>query len=213
MFRYYQSIHPTFPLLAHDKSELRALLTHASPAIRDAFFEALHMVARSSASIPSLTHPFGQDHHEKLSMRSEPSNFALRSNLANLVYLQTSLLMVIAIDTSGPATRQPPDAPERAVWFGRAMAAAQHLKLRDTELANSIGGSSADTIHAQNRRAWWTLVVVDRWYAVGTANAPQIAESITNFAEEDLQLLGDQFYHLARKSSHHGAFVNITIPD
>ena len=107
--------------------------------------------------------------------------------------------MVIALDTCGPPSRQPPNLPERAVWFGRALVAAQHLKLPDNEVVNTISGMSIDTVHAQNRRAWWTLVVVDRWHAVGTATAPQISEFNTNFAEDDRQLLGEQLWDLARE--------------
>ena len=161
------------------------------------------MVARSSAITPTIQHPAPQEHYEKIAMRGESTNFLTRSNLANLVYLQTSILMVIALDTCGPPGLQPPNLPERAVWFGRAWAAAQHLKLPDNEVVNTVSGMGIDTVHAQNRRAWWTLVVVERWHSVGTATVPQIPEVVANFADDDRQLLGDQFWDLAREYLQH----------
>ena len=161
------------------------------------------MVARSSAITPTIQHPAPQEHYEKIAMRGESADCASRSNLANLVYLQTSVLMVIAIDTSGPPRCQPPNLPERALWFGRAWTAAQYLKLPANEVVNTIPGGGIDTVHAQNRRAWWTLVVVEKWHAVGTATYSQIPDGCANLADDDRQLLGDQLFDLAREYLQH----------
>ena len=45
--RYYKSIHTTYPLLSHSKARLNAILTTCSPALKDAFYEALYAAAQS----------------------------------------------------------------------------------------------------------------------------------------------------------------------
>lgn len=50
------------------------------------------------------------------------------------------------------------------------------------------------------RRAWWILVILDRWRSASTSSMPLIPDDKIHMKESDRQLLGDGAFHLVRLS-------------
>lgn len=128
------------------------------------------------------------------------SDASSRSYASNLVYLQTALLMVIFIDMSGPNS-QP--SPPKNVWLQMASSVAQYLKLPTDPLMGNGARDVANpnAVDLVSRRTWWALVILDKWHAASTGEAPQIPEYLAVMESTDTVVLGHSFYFLARK--HH----------
>lgn len=194
--RYYKSIHTTYPILAHSKARLNATLATCSPAVKEAFYEAVYAAAQSF-SAPNAAGA------ERRGIAKAVQIFALQSdvnsggNLAtNLVYLQTMMLMAIEAGSRGPATKSQA-GPSQSAWLGSAVGLAYVLKLHS--LTPSEKESDADSDDKLARRVWWCLVIMDKWHASSTTSPLLIPDrtAILNF--QDRTLLGDQLYQLARK--------------
>lgn len=110
--------------------------------------------------------------------------------------LQTAIMMIISIDIAGPASLHAP-GPQRGAWFGHANSIAQSLKLYTLKMTTE--NLDKDTPEAVSRRAWWTLIVIDRWHSAGTATPQQIPDTVAILDMTDELALARPFYHLARK--------------
>ncbi|MCJ1436004.1 Glucose-responsive transcription factor [Xylographa pallens] len=200
LIQYYNVVHSTFPLLPNNSINLRKLLVQSPVLLRDAFFGAMLMVAlRSSASFSPV------DDHDHVAAKEallvlispEQTHFGTRNDLESLLYLQTCVLMIIGSDMSGPANSLPVDMPARAVWSGLAVAAAQHLKLL-SRVTHSVHSYDPDAEYSLGRRAFWILVVMDRYYAISTGTQPQF--QTTNMHLSDRGVVGASMFNLAKQT-------------
>ena len=130
MGRYYNVIHPTFPLLPNTKARLRSRLANCPITLREAFLEALYAAVRS---LPSSTAPPPDFQSTRkavdLITASQFENVATRTMSTNLIFLQSLILMALESDNHGPATMRGQLGPPRAVWLGSAVGLSYHLKL------------------------------------------------------------------------------------
>lgn len=196
--RYYKAIHPTYPLLSHSKARLSARLVTCSPALKDAFYEALHAAAQSfmAPSVPSADRRSTNKAYQILALQSEAS--ANGNTSTSLVYLQAMLLMVIEADNRGPISNGQTGLPS-SVWLGSAVGLAYSLKLHVHKSADKQSESDPDSEDKLARRLWWCLVMMDRWHAASTSSPVLIPDGCVIVYPEDQVLLGDVLYHLARK--------------
>ena len=204
LFRYYELIHPTFPLLPHAKSNLRSRLSEAPASIRDAFLEALYSTVRSSPASRARTSPdTGARRASDLIVSSQFENPNARSYGTNLIYLQTLILMGLESDNHGPATIRGVSGPPRAAWLGAAVGLVYNMKLHSNRLSREkLQGGDPDADEKLARRAWWILVVLDRWHAISTSSPLFIPDSSVALLQEDQNVLGTAPYHIARKFMH-----------
>ena len=177
---------------------LRACLGKASTEIREAFLKALQAAVRpappNAVPDPNVRN-VGQDVFDMLtSVRTSKPPAPTYYNL--ITSLQTAIMMIVSIDIAGPASLQAP-GPQRGAWFGHANAIAQTLKLYTLRM--SPENTDKDTPEAISRRAWWTLVVIDRWHSASTATPQQIPDTVAVFDMADEVVLARPFYQLARK--------------
>jgi hypothetical protein len=197
--RYYTLIHPTFQILPMSKSKLSARLNNCQPTLREAFFEALYSAVHA---VPGSNFPPA---HENQSNRRaidlitalQFEGVAARTTSANLLYLQTMLLMVIEADCS-PSRAQL--GPSKSVWLGSAVGLAYSMKLHIFKPIDKSGDADADSDELLSRRLWWSLVILDRWHASSTSSPIMIPETSVVLLPDDQLLLGDSTYHMARKS-------------
>lgn len=202
--RYYRLIHQTFPLLAHSKARLRARLAACPATLREAFFVALDCAIRTSPSTHlSAPHDVLQStkRASELIAASQYENPTARTLSANLIYIQTLILMALESDNHGPATMRGQVGPPRAEWLGRAIGMATHLKLNVPRLRDRFAEGDPDSDEKLGRRVWWILFILDRWHASSTSCLLQLPETSSSLMPEDQILLGESTYHLARKSS------------
>lgn len=195
--RYYALIHPTLPLLPHSKSRLQQLLDSAPVLIRDAFLEAVYAAIHSSPSFsqrPSLP-PSRPRRAAELCLAAQYDS-SVSSRSAKLILLQTMILLALEADSHGPRA----SGPSRATWVGSAVGLSHSMKLHyfDSGAEESAGGDS-DTDEKLGRRAYWVLVVLDRWQAISTNSPLLIPDGTVVLMPEDQQLLGVAPFHLVRK--------------
>ena len=139
-----------------------------SIVLRNAFFEAV------SASSSPLT---GGARVEKCKSTFQSlqnnvgSNVAHRSFLANLVYLQTLILLIIAMESNGHISVQPSDAPSKGAMMAIAKDVIGYLKIRDTG-ADIQMFPEAEPWQVSIRRTWHIFMILENWDAIGNARRP-----------------------------------------
>lgn len=201
--RYYELVHPTFPLLPHSKDRLHQRLASASPPIREAFLETLYASVRSnpSSNLRGSSPLASTKKACELMLASQFGNPAVRTMPTNLLYLQAMILLSLEADNHGPATMLG-HGPPRAAWLGAAAGLALYLRLhrnRNRSREKSTNGDP-DSDEGLARRAWLVLVVLDRWHAISTSSPPLIPDSSVALGPEDQPLLGSVPFHITRKS-------------
>ena len=181
------------------KKLLRGLIGNVSVSTRDVFLEALYTAVRSSSSPSKPAAQTNQDIFILLTDSLSQKNTS-RSFTNDLISLQSAILMLISIDKNGPQSPQAQASIPWGAWFGLANSIAQNMRLH-TNHTKEIGPESisVNSVESTSRRAWWSLIILDRWHAAGRATAQQIPDSVAVLEPVDLQVLGIGFYHFARK--------------
>jgi hypothetical protein len=109
------------------------------------------------------------------------------------------ILMTLEADNHGPATLRSHSGPPRATWIGGAIGLAYSLKLQHNRCGDTTAGDP-DSDDRLGRRAWWVLVVLDRWHAISTSSPLFIPDSNVILLPEDQSLIGTTPFHLVRLS-------------
>ena len=193
---YYKTVNRTLPLIT-SKKNLHHHLSNVSTAVREAFLEALYALMRQSSQNPySHTH-FTQIFQKVLELltKSQVPELSGNESLHHLVRLQTAIIMVMTIDMTGPSKTL---GLNRGSFFGIANGIAQELNLHINPTM-TYTQNMIDSVEVVSRRAWWSLIVLDRWYAAGMAKPYQITDNASKLTPQDSQILGECFYHLARE--------------
>jgi hypothetical protein len=148
------------------------------------------------------------------------------SSLRNLLHMQILLLLSLNADKRAFAAPQM-DTPHNmtispskehgytsrfvGTMIGAAWGCANELKLseingmvrkRTHDQLESPSESMNDIDGEENlsRRAWWILVILDRWRSASTSSMPLISDDKIYLKESDRQVLGEATFHLVRVS-------------
>lgn len=116
----------------------------------------------------------------------------------SLLLLSAQILMAIEAGNHGQSGAR--GAGSQAIWLGAAVGHAFSLKLHTSHAAE---GEDDDSIEKLSRRIWWSLIVLDRFHASGTSSPLLIPDTSAVLRLDDIGVLGEQLYHLARKFLHH----------
>ncbi|KUJ23072.1 uncharacterized protein LY89DRAFT_166528 [Mollisia scopiformis] len=195
---YYQHIHPTFKILQNDKSKLRVRLDVCPGSLKAAFYEAIQVAVRSlpassqrPAELPRVRRAAQLLHSARL------ENFP-PSLSTDLICLQAMILLAIATaDSPAIILRPQPTSPKSSLADAIEVAYAMRLHQYKPQAL----GEDHDSDDKIARRLWYTLVSLDRWYAASTGRPALIPDSIVIVWPEDQFMLGESFYHIARKFS------------
>ncbi|KAI0413152.1 hypothetical protein F5X98DRAFT_297466 [Xylaria grammica] len=210
---YLNVVHPCFPFLAETKERVEAQLSRCPSLLQDAFIEAFYGTMQSCVSAPGLytTGDIGSATRVVAEWESDPSS--PRNSLANLVHLQTLILMAIATDNYGPPSlKGEHGGPSKASILGRAVGLAYSMRLHMASLeADSHVHRDGDTDESIAIRTWWTLVMLDRWNAVSTASPLFIPNDSVVILPGLVSVLGDNVYHLTRLSNILGHFAPVSL--
>lgn len=185
-------------MLGDSAVDIRLMLNQAGKELTSAFFGALCLVVTRSSAKPLHPHAPSPDVFKDAltSISTEnPQKHTLRSNA--LIFLQTCLLVVIALDTSGPSGKQEQIGVPRSGWYGMALGMIQQLMLHTTEFPEQYAKDRNFLIYG--RRAYLTAVVLDRFYATGYGVPFTFQSMSTILSREDPALLGQAFFQLCRK--------------
>lgn len=114
---------------------------------------------------------------------------APRSQTINIVHAQALLLLIIDAEWRG--------SPTLPALLARAIALANTMSL--WRPAAIQPGSDPDSDENLCIRIWWSLVLMDRWHAVGTGKPVQIPDGSVVVSSGLEAVIGEPCYHLIRK--------------
>ncbi|KAK2013873.1 hypothetical protein LZ32DRAFT_529648 [Colletotrichum eremochloae] len=192
---YLTMIQPYLPFLPSSKAQIQEYLAQCPGLLREAFMEALSGTIHSFPSFQSGNAGDVRLAHTLL-VEWEASDSASRTPVASLVFLQTLLLMIIEADNRPLGSI---GAPKESL-LGRAVASANALKLYQAKADLSDAEAGADTESQLRVRIWWSLVMLDRWNAVGAAVPSLIRDESVVVSASLKVVVGEVQYLLIRAS-------------
>ncbi|KAF6834396.1 C6 finger domain-containing protein [Colletotrichum musicola] len=192
---YLNIIQPYLPFLPNSKALIQDYLTQCPGLLREAFVEALSGTMHSFPSFQS-GNPGDVRLAHTLLVEWEASEAASRSPAANIVFLQTLLLMIIEADNRPLGSI----GVSKDSLLGRAVAGANALKFyqaRPEPFETELG---PDTDSQLRIRIWWSLILLDRWNAVGAAMPSLIRDESAIILPGLKTVVGEVPYLLIRAS-------------
>lgn len=190
---YLSNVQAVYPILPSSKARLQELLSQCPATLRTAFVNAL----------PTATGSPGDVKLASSLLNEWESNEAPHSRVADIVHAQTLVLLIVDADWRSSST-----LPS---LLGRAVSLANQMRLwRYAPIESASEQDSDDQLCV---RIWWSLILLDRWYAAGTGKPAQIPDSSV-VAPPSLEIiLGDVCFWLVRMSKllNRVAFVVSTL--
>jgi hypothetical protein len=188
---YKSSIHQTFPILASDRFRAQALIAQCPAHLREAFLEAFEGALKHTQG--SLAETGGDARTANRLLTEWETEGNRRSLQTDLVHLQTLILMAMETDSHGPLSiRGYHGGPAKGSFIGRAISLAYsmglHLAKIDPLADDELDLDVEDKVAL---RAWWSLVMLDRWHAVGAALPAQIPNDTVVILPGLKYLMGD----------------------
>lgn len=165
--------------------------------MREAFLAALFKVTHPNPSTLMTNSHNGNENTKATELLAglQMEEAGARSQLDNLVFLQSLILMILAIDLSAVAYVQ------RPIWYSPAYSVSEVLNLRRLRPFGSLDESvlSSNSMEMIGRRAWLILVTLDRWHSAGTFDPLLVTDKAVLLHPGDHELLGDTAFHITRK--------------
>ncbi|KAI0009162.1 hypothetical protein F4779DRAFT_384393 [Xylariaceae sp. FL0662B] len=209
---YLNVVHPYFPLLAATKARVESQLAQCPVLLRDAFVEALYGTMQSFVSVPGLytNGDIGTATRMITDWEADP---CVRTPTMNLVHLQTLILAAVATDNYGPPSlKGEHGGPPKGSILGRAVGLAYSMRLHMSSLRTGVDVElDLDLDEVVAARAWWTLVMLDRWNAISTASPLFIPNDSVVILPSLGPLLGENAFHLTRLSNILGHFAPVSL--
>ena len=115
---------------------------------------------------------------------------------ANFAYFQALSFMAIATENSGPVHNR------NTSWIAEAVSIATYLNLHQSHRFELGRTADEDSSPRVARRAWLSLIVLDRFHASSTASPLLVGEDSARLGASDEENLGPDAYHLVRKWKH-----------
>ncbi|KAK3492811.1 uncharacterized protein B0T23DRAFT_150300 [Neurospora hispaniola] len=199
---YLNSVHRIFPILASRKDRVHSMLSQCPPVLQEAFYHALFAMLN-----PMLPESAGRENCNSLTSHgllnewdSQPRTVS--SPVADLVCLQTLIMLIIEADYGGiSAVKGQRGGPKKLSLLGEAVGLGYIMKLHLAPPPDVNPNMDLDLDSEKNiaLRAWWTLVALDRWNAVGTA-APSMISSDVVVTPGLRNIMGDVVYNYTKIS-------------
>ncbi|PKY03171.1 hypothetical protein P168DRAFT_305496 [Aspergillus campestris IBT 28561] len=189
---YYAKIHPILPVLPHSKERLMELLHQCSREVQEIFLYSLYTTTATNLDrvVSTFERVTSFDNAQDLLLYYTRQPSILRSNGANLIWLQSTLLMIMDCDSRGPDNFVLKDGVPKQSLIQSA------LKL-GSDMAKGLGqlkskrSSEPDVDSDANlvRRNWVSLAILTRWYAISVAD-PSVLGSQEIGGREDERVVG-----------------------
>lgn len=164
--RYLNIVHHVLPFLPSSKEKLNAQLAECAPSLRGAFVEALHSAIGSFPGVSNVQGSLVRAYRLLTDFDTEGASQGLVSHLTRL---QSLILMIINIDNYGPASLTGEHkGPAKVELLARAAGFAYFMGIPDESM--TLGpGADAESDECLRVRAWWALIILDRWNAISSA--------------------------------------------
>ncbi|KAK4217222.1 glucose transport transcription regulator RGT1 [Rhypophila decipiens] len=204
---YLNVIHRTFPILAGSKRRVGFLLEQCPTKLHNAFLHAFYALLKpfiqnapdldfgSSLTAFQLMHEWEMERHTP-------------ALVTNLVHLQTLVMLVIEADYHGLTSIKGEAAgPAKQSILARAVGVGFNMRLYLAQPSPTPGPDfDPDANQNVSLRAWWTLIMLDRWNAMGTAS-PLLVSNDTVVVFPGLRyIVGDAVFLSLKLSYYLGLF-------
>jgi hypothetical protein len=195
-FRYLTCIHQYLPFLTSNKAKLQVELALYPQQLRDSFVEALYASVTSFSSMEKV----GDARiAQSMLLEWDEGTKSDQSPATRLLYLQTLLLLIVEADNR--ALSHP--SSHKRILLGMAIAEAYEMKLYLSKNEVNLDGEvDLDSVEQLRLRAWWSLVMLDRWNAIGNGTAPIINNEAAVAPNYLRSALGETSYLLLRRFSN-----------
>ena len=180
LLSYLVTLQTLYPILPSSSARLQGLLAECPSSVRTAFVHALLAVAQSSSGNVKLANSLLSDWE---------NNESPRTQAVNIVHAQALLLLAIDADWRR--------SPTVSSILGRAVVLANSMGL--WKLPTILPESDADSDDNLCIRIWWSLVLMDRWHAVGSGKPVLIPDASVVVPHGLATVVGDQSCYLVRK--------------
>ncbi|EPY50062.1 transcription factor [Schizosaccharomyces cryophilus OY26] len=197
--RYYLLIHSTLPILHHSKTRLKLELEKAPKFLRSCCLHAIYSLVNRPpfSSLGSIFH--------KNPMKAIGLLNLICTNVQDIsnriLHLQTMILLAVESDQRGPTTITGRNGLPQSMWHGAAVGLACNMRLHiQSHISLQSTNQDMDGNEALCRRAWWVLVILDRWHSVSTCSPLFIPDSCIKLSIQDQKVLGSFPSQLVRLS-------------
>lgn len=196
--RYLNTVHHVLPFLASTREAVTTQLAQCSPTLQNAFIEALNSTMRSFGAAQHVQGRLAVANRLLTDFDAEVGKYG---QATDLVYLQCLILMIINVDNFGTVslTREH-EGPAKVSLLGRAAGLAYAMAIpheaMDSDVVTDVESDQCIRI-----RAWWTLVVLDRWNAISTATPLVISGDAVILPSNLKPIFGEAGYRFTCKSS------------
>jgi hypothetical protein len=179
-------VQPVFPILPNTTDRMLSLLEQCPPTIKSAFMYAILAVSFSPSGNAKLASSLLNDF--ETGDNAAPSSSVPR--VTRIVQLQALLLLAIDADSR--------NLPSLPFLLSRAIALANLMRLwRYTPVDSVLELDSDEQLCV---RMYWSLVLMDRWHAVGAGKAAQIPDTSAVPPPRLASILGETCFQLVRLS-------------
>ncbi|KHJ32922.1 putative glucose-responsive transcription factor [Erysiphe necator] len=199
---YDKFIKPTYCILPLSKSQVIKQLENCPVPLYEAMCNAI------SSAVNSFL--LGDSSHQIDSFTSHRSTqYILVSSLEdatsrplkiNILYLQSMLLLAIAAENNTFGHPRVLGGYSRSIWINNAISLAYSIKLF-LHRPRKVNDVSTETDEHFARRLWWSIYVMERWNSASTSSPFLIPDSASVLYPDDLPLLGETLWNLARLST------------
>lgn len=196
-YRYLNIVHHVLPFLPSSKEALNSHLAQCNPTLQLAFNEAINSTMRSFAALENVQGSLNSANRLLADFEGEGGK---RAQISDLIHLQCLILMIITVDNYGPSslTREH-EGPSKTTLVGRAAGLAYSMSIPHEAMTLSPMGDT-ETDQYIRVRAWWTLVILDRWNAISTATPLIISGDAVVLPHNLKPVLGEANYRFTCKS-------------
>ncbi|OAA67354.1 c6 zinc finger domain containing protein [Niveomyces insectorum RCEF 264] len=213
---YLAAVHPTLPFLASTRTRMLDLLDQCPQLLQHAFLVAVR--AATDALVESVPSSTGGGGRAALGLLVQwETEGSPRTTAHDLVHLQTLLLLAIEADSYGPASLKGQHGGlSKTALLARAVAVAYGMDLPAQQVGATAAAAAAaataspggadgqaeqfDTEARLALRAWWSLVVLDRWNGVAIGKPLLIPDSTVVLSPGLRPLLGESAYQFTKLS-------------
>lgn len=191
---YYNHIHATYPILCTSPDRQWEKVAACPPRLVETFMDALFASTKSFALSTNIYEKACLERamHNALTLKYDSSVYQNAS--VSQVVLQTLMLLVFATENNGRAKVGPPSV----ALLSAAVALAYQNKFHVYKPVDELSERDPDSDDNITKKLWVSLVIMDRWQAVGYAMPHLIPEEAVAFRPDLIQTLGEEVYHEAR---------------
>ena len=186
-------------MLASTKARVQSILSQCPHILREAFLDAFHDTARVFQEPRGTTN--GEAAHQGALPFSEwEADEVFPDRVTDLVSLQTFTAIALRMSYLAPVERLLQASPLRQSPLSHAIDLAFSMKMYKVQPTPvpepEFDPNSDDNV---SLRAWWTIVMLDRWNAIGTGSMHRIPGECVNIVPGLKPVLGTSGYVLVRE--------------